>query len=165
MAAKPPAPGSISGDKLCALTGLTDRRHRQLAKDGFFPAPNLGEYQLTPTIQGLFRYYREQRERSKGKLGEEILARTVADRELAEIEVAKAKGLTLDARQVETVWTELLMAARRKWLQLPPKAGIRFLIFASAKDCEAWIEDEVRDILSELAAAPEYGKAKKEESE
>src|SRR5256885_3244989 len=31
--------GTISADRLCSLTGLTDRRHRQLAKEGYFPPP------------------------------------------------------------------------------------------------------------------------------
>jgi hypothetical protein len=49
----------IDAARLCVLTGLTDRRHRQLAKDGWFPAPNRGRYVLSTTLQGLFRYYRE----------------------------------------------------------------------------------------------------------
>lgn len=51
---------TISAEKLCALTGLTDRRHRQLAREGYFPSPSKGLYQLTPTIAGIFRYYRER---------------------------------------------------------------------------------------------------------
>lgn len=61
---------TITADRLCALTGLKDDRHRQLAKQGYFPAPKKGLYQLTVTLQGLFRYYREREEaKAVGKIG------------------------------------------------------------------------------------------------
>lgn len=68
MAETPQAPQTITAEKLCALSGLTDRRHRQLAAEGYFPPPIESMYQLAPTIQGLFRYYREHNTRTKEKL-------------------------------------------------------------------------------------------------
>lgn len=59
-----PDPQTITGEKLSALTGLTDRRHRQLAKEGWFPDPKKGEYLLAPTIKGMFNYYRSLAENS-----------------------------------------------------------------------------------------------------
>lgn len=53
---------TITADKLCALTGLTDRRHRQLAKAGYFPPPKNAEYDLALTVKGLFDYYRQTKE-------------------------------------------------------------------------------------------------------
>jgi hypothetical protein len=65
--AAPPDAKTIAAEALCALTGLTDRRHRQIAKAGYFPPPIRGQYQLTATLQGMFRYYRELRERGAAK--------------------------------------------------------------------------------------------------
>jgi hypothetical protein len=59
MAKKPEKAGLISSEKLCALCGLTDRRTRQLADQGYFPPPIRGQYQTSATISGLFRYYRD----------------------------------------------------------------------------------------------------------
>lgn len=53
-------PQLIPGDALAELTDRSDRRHRQLAQTGYFPAPANGEYELQPTITGLFNYYRER---------------------------------------------------------------------------------------------------------
>jgi hypothetical protein len=58
-------PQVISAEKLSALTGLSDKRHRQLAKDGYFPAPTDGEYLVSQTIAGLFKYFRENHHRQK----------------------------------------------------------------------------------------------------
>jgi hypothetical protein len=50
---------TITADNLCKLTGMTDRRHRQLAAQGFFPPPVKSMYLLSPTITGMFKYYRD----------------------------------------------------------------------------------------------------------
>lgn len=50
--------------QLARLSGLTDRRLRELASEGWFPKSVDGHYQLVPTIQGLLRFYRE-REQSR----------------------------------------------------------------------------------------------------
>jgi phage terminase Nu1 subunit (DNA packaging protein) len=50
---------TITASDLCTLTGLTDRRHRQLAAQGFFPPPLRGEYERDAVIAGMLRFYRE----------------------------------------------------------------------------------------------------------
>lgn len=49
---------TIDGKTLSDLTGLSDRRHRQLAEAGHFPPPTRGKYDLVATLKGLFKYYR-----------------------------------------------------------------------------------------------------------
>lgn len=51
---------TIRAEALCSLTGLTDRRHRQLAEQNYFPPPIRGAYQRDKTIAGLFKYFQEQ---------------------------------------------------------------------------------------------------------
>ncbi len=58
---------TISADILCSLTGLTDRRHQQIAKLGYFPPSVKGQYQLTATLQGMFKYYRELGQRRNNR--------------------------------------------------------------------------------------------------
>ncbi len=58
---------TISAERLAVLTGLTDRRARQIAKLGYFPPPIKSQYQLTATLQGMFKYYRELGERTRNK--------------------------------------------------------------------------------------------------
>lgn len=49
---------NIDGKTLSDLTGLSDRRHRQLAEAGHFPPPTRGRYETGATLKGLFKYYR-----------------------------------------------------------------------------------------------------------
>lgn len=64
---------TIHASQLEQLTGLTDRRLRQIAKLGFFPAPKGGVYPFASTLRGLFIYYRglNQNEMRQNKLMEE----------------------------------------------------------------------------------------------
>ncbi len=55
--------GTIDTTQLVRLSGLTDRRLRELAREGWLPAPNNGQYPLVGAIQGLLRYYRERDEK------------------------------------------------------------------------------------------------------
>lgn len=153
----------ISAEKLCALTGKTDRRHRQLAKDGYFPPPINGEYQLSPTIAGFLRYVREQAIRAKDTIGKEHLAKTTAERHMVELDLARARKELLPARDVERAWVHLLSEARAAWLQLPPKCAVAFPTWPDARACEAWVAQQVREILDELSANPRYERTHEEE--
>ena len=53
-------PGTITDTQLARLTGLTERRLRQLANEGWLPKPTERRYPLVEAISGLLRYYREQ---------------------------------------------------------------------------------------------------------
>lgn len=111
--ATPLQPQLISGDKLAALTGLTDRRHRQLAKESWFPSPSHGQYQLIPTLQGLFRYYRERgdAESPRGALMKAQQEGQALRNRLREFEVKQASSMLVpvdDAHEVIRVAFEPL---------------------------------------------------------
>lgn len=78
----------ISWQDLCALTGLTDRRHRQLAEQGYFPAPIRGHYRRRETVAGLFKYFQEQLTRRDDSLRVEQQKLTAVKRETAEENLA-----------------------------------------------------------------------------
>lgn len=110
------APQKITADKLCVLTGLTDRRHRQLADDGYFPAPVGGEYLLSATIQGLFRFYREGRKETRDEMAQEKIGLTRAQREAQERENRRRSGQLAEAADVIQLVHRFCFAARQKIL-------------------------------------------------
>jgi hypothetical protein len=79
----------ISAEKLCAYTGLTDRQHRNIAKNGFFPPPYKGQYQEEETITGLFKYLREQTKRAGEKARQTKQRLEDAKADMAEEELAE----------------------------------------------------------------------------
>lgn len=83
-------PDTIEAQDLASLTGLSDRRHRQLAERGYMPMPVRGVYKLRPAVAGIVKYY-QQRAKAEDPLRkarqEEIKSRT------------KLNNLTIAARQ------------------------------------------------------------------
>ena len=55
--------GTIPPSQLARLSGLSERRLRQLAAEGWFPRPTRSGYPLVPAIQGLLKFYRERDQR------------------------------------------------------------------------------------------------------
>lgn len=108
-----PDPQTIDADKLCALTGLTDRRHRQIADQGFFPPPTKGKYQLTPTIAGMFKYYREAYQRATQSLVEDKQVKLKREIELLELKIAEQQKKLVPVVMVERVWTGIANAIRQ----------------------------------------------------
>ena len=109
--------GTLTSEKLCALTGMTDRRHRQIAAEGFFPPPVKGEYQLSATIKGMFQYYRDQSKR-KTQTDEEIKGERLRKLKIANDaslrDLIPAEEVRLDVtRGFTELKTQLLVIPRR----------------------------------------------------
>jgi hypothetical protein len=85
---KQAAPGTISAEKLRALTGYTDRHHRDLANQGYYPQPDHGQYQATATLAGLFKYLREQLSKKNAGAAQAEERLKVAKADMAEEELA-----------------------------------------------------------------------------
>lgn len=110
----------ITADKLCAITGLTDRRHRQLASSGYFPPPVRGEYQLGPTLRGMFKFYRETLAKREVPPDEAVSAykaararRETAEADAAEVEAAVARKQVIPVAEVLALWQSVGFAIRR----------------------------------------------------
>jgi len=89
---KPPeseTDGTITAEQLCAITGLTDRRHRQLATQGYFPPPIKGRYQKEKVLVGVITHQRQLLQKKNDNLEKEKFAYTKAKREMAEEELAE----------------------------------------------------------------------------
>lgn len=109
---------TISAEKLTALTGLTDRRHRQLAQAGFFPPPVKGQYRMAATIQGMFRHYRQSLT-DRDALREAQTRESTARAEKIERENAEASGDTIRTAIMHRVIGNAFLPVRQRLLSLP----------------------------------------------
>lgn len=104
-------PATIPGPELCKLTDLTDSTHRQIARDGWIPAPTDGDYPFADTIRGMFAYLRREREQTPAKLA--ATRKATVDAELAEIELRRARNEVIETDTVFRVWETVSMAIKR----------------------------------------------------
>jgi hypothetical protein len=144
---------TIEADKLCHLTGLTDRRHRQLAKEGYFPPPLRGKYQLIRTLQGLFRYYREVQVKRTGRFEEERVGKMAADRRTAEVNLEKLLGALIETDTVYKAWETIISGAKQKFLALPNKIESQY---GNNPKLRKILEREVDELCSDLSKPPDY---------
>ena len=143
----------IAAETLCTLTGLSDRRHRQIAKDGYFPPPINGEYQFTATIQGMFRHYRELSKKRNSSIEGEKAKKLTAERKIEELKLARMMGNSLDAESVVRAWQGMVMISRQKFLGLENKVSGR-LGFSEQQRVE--LRKEIEEALEELSKRQNY---------
>lgn len=103
----------LTAERLCALTGLTDRRHRQIAAEGYFPHPTNGEYQAGPTIAGMFRYYREAYQKTSRTLAEDKRTKLQREIELLDLKIAEQNSELVPMAEVDRVWKSVCIAVRQ----------------------------------------------------
>lgn len=124
-------PGSIqhiSAEKLSLLTGLTDRRHRQLAADGWFPRPERGQYELVKTLQGMFRFYREAQLNTRDRINELKAGKLQRETEKIELEMQRMSGATVKFSEVNDFMFQVavkqkLLLYQRLHKQMPARAN------------------------------------------
>ena len=152
---------TISAEKLCALTGLTDRRHRQIASDGYFPPPIKSEYQLSATLQGLFRHFRELSKKRNSTTEDERRKKLTAERKIEELKLARMMGNALDADSVVSAWQGVIMVARQKLLGMENKVSGR-LGFDDFQRQE--LRREIEEALAELSKRQAYERIGEDET-
>lgn len=157
-------PEKCDVDLIVLLTGVSSRRIYKMAEEGKIPQRVDGLYPTMEILKTLFSYYRGKGE-GRTSLEEEKLAKMTAERERAELEVKKLKREVLPRKAVEKAWNFQLQAARAKWMQFPPKAALAFPQWVDSRACENWHEAEVKDLLTEFAASPDYDAPQDDEDE
>ncbi len=146
---------TIHADKLCALTGLTDRRHRQLAKAGYFPPPVMSEYQLAPTIKGMFQYYREQKDKQKNS--DERIKKARAEK--LELANEATKRDLIPAEEVRREVTRAFQELKGQLLIIPRRLGQPLALETDAVSVEEKINAEIVSVL-EARSVAELAKGK-----
>lgn len=78
-----------------------------------------------------------------------------ADASLAEIDLAKAQGLLLPAREVEKAWSDTVLRIRAKLLTVPKRVSNLLFDGMTVGDRETVVEEEIRETLSILSGEKE----------
>lgn len=154
MTARPHKPIAWTLNKASVEFGVDGKTLRmRLANAGQHPGPD-GKFTTRQLCDGLFGGERSERG-----------ARTKAERQLAELQFAKASMAVLPAQGVHRAWAHLLQGVRSRWLQLPARAVLAFSLWRDARAAEAWLEKEVESLLADLATNPDYSAPDEDDDE
>jgi hypothetical protein len=114
---------TISASDLAQALDVTTARIRQMAEEGTVVRSKRGRYDLIRSVRGYVKSVQERKLNqhsgtpASGDAGDYETNRarlTKAKAEMAEMEVSKMRGETLDAKAVEQVVGEMLMDAKSK---------------------------------------------------
>jgi hypothetical protein len=114
---------TISASDLARALDVTTARIRQMAEDGTVVRSKRGRYDLIRSVRGYVKSVQERKLNqhsgapASGEAGDYETNRarlTKAKADLAEMEVSKMRGETLDAKAVEQVVGEMLIDAKSK---------------------------------------------------
>lgn len=156
---------TISSANLEKLTGLTDRRHRQLAKEGYFPDPVVGQYKLIATMLGYQKYLKEKADEAYDDKEQEETGLIRAQRLYAEVRLQRARKEVIPAKSVYTTWSDMVVTARQQILAMPNKIAA---LLGTAKDAQERLEilkKSCNEVLENLSKAPTYKWSKEAEED
>jgi phage terminase Nu1 subunit (DNA packaging protein) len=132
---------------------LSERRVQQLAKEGLIPREGPGKYRLGSAVQAYVEYLR--RETVSGMsahgAGNEKMRLLKAKADLAELEVARVVGELVLARDVEALWSTLIVQFRNRMLSIPHRAAPLVVATQDAAEANKIVECLVLEALEELS--------------
>ena len=149
---------SVDVNTLANLFNLTTVWVQRLAKEGVITKPERGRYDLWPSIRGYVKHLQERRVNQwdngeeKGDWNAERTRLTRAKADMAEMQSAILKGTVHEAKAVESVWTDHLLACRAKLLAMPKKLAPRVHGVERLPAIEIEIEAAITEALNELAS-------------
>lgn len=145
--------GKIAWAELEGVTGLSDRRHRQLAKDGHFPAPDNGQYDLMAVIKGLLKFYRETHVSARTTLNDVKQENTVKKNRLLDLQIAKEERRMIPRADVDELLHHIGAMARTTLYQaleteLPPR--LDGMSASEIRPVTKAVADEICDAMKDI---------------
>lgn len=112
---------TISGTQLESLLRakgieLGDRRLRQLAKEGFFPEPDGGQYEFLATLVGLVKYFRDLKDKRSKEFEAQELRKITEQADEVAIRNATSRGELIETEAVYRYNEKIFVALKARLL-------------------------------------------------
>lgn len=148
-----------TAEQLADLFDLTKVRVHQLVTEGIVVKVERGVFDLMESVRGYVRFLKQRKVNQYDTVGDdpgdwqrERARLTRAKADMAEMQAAILKGTVHEAKAVESVWTDHLLACRAKLLSMPKKLAPRIHGVVKLTSIETEIDAAITEALNELAA-------------
>lgn len=143
--------------QVASILNLTPRRIQQLAKDGVLPKPERGRYNLVGCVRGYIAFLQKAVDTAKAKSAQPVIVdlqrerarKTAAEAELAELDVAKARGEWVAVSEFRRALQNVLEKEMARLRSLPIQLSWLGV------DVERAIDEEVERIVAEMSTFDE----------
>lgn len=141
---------------IAKLLMVSERRIQQLSADGVIPKSDRGRYELAPAVQGYIKFLQNRSvDTSSGAVdyhAEKALL-TKAQRQTAEVELARLTGEVAYISEFERTWAAKCAAIRQNCLNIPSRAVLQLLGCTDEKEFKQVLKAEITLALDTAAEA------------
>lgn len=149
---------TVSSSVLAGLFGLTDRRIRQLEKEGVIKKVARGRYSLQENIKSYISHIKanadlkeKNTEENKVDYDEEHALLERRKREKIEIELAAMRGTMHYSEDVQRVMNDMLANFKAKILAFPSKSAPSLITLKNVADIQESLQVQMIEVLEELS--------------
>ena len=146
--------------ELADYLGLSDRRIRQLFKQGVVIKSKRGKYDLKASIKSYLNFLRSKDEEAKknesleklkiSKEAETLMHERLKKRK-TELQVLQLEKKMHTSEDVEFFWNAMVMTAKSKITAIPVKCAPLLLGIEDRREAQAILKREIDAVLNELA--------------
>ncbi len=144
--------------KVSQACNITIQRVGQLVAEGM-PKEGRGKYDLGKCMIWYIRYLQKALERravptpdgNYTQMGDVKVRSVLADAEMKELELAKARGQLVPLLEVEAKWSEIVLAAKARILTTPARIAAELVGETSRNLIQAKIEKALKEAMAQLA--------------
>lgn len=148
--------GTLSTAQLADLLMITSRRVQQLTDEGVIPKVSRGKYELIPAVQGYVRFLQERtngHNASPADYHAEKARLTKAQADLAELELAKARGEVAPIPDIEREWSRKFAVLRSNVMNVAQRVATQLLGETNEQRFKSVLRAELTDALERTAEA------------
>lgn len=148
----------VTEAELAEYLGLSDRRIRQLFKDGIVIKSQRGKYDLKASIQGYLKFLRDKEKNKDEKIetlklskeAESLMHERLRKRK-TELIVQQMERKLHTAEDVEYFWNTMALAVKSRLTSIPVKVAPQLVGIEDRKEIQSILKREVSDALNEIA--------------
>tara|TARA_R110002110_G_scaffold12120_4_gene57606 strand:- start:137 stop:667 length:531 start_codon:yes stop_codon:yes gene_type:complete len=139
-------------ETMARLCDLSKRRVQQLVAEGVIPKNDEGRYYLEEAIPAYIKFLKDKSIKPGIISLDKVRARkTLADAEMAEIDLSVRRGELVEVKDVLRDWLEQIGSCKSKLLNIPSKLAPIVAVEDSNSVCQSLIEVQIHEALNELS--------------
>ena len=148
----------VTEHELSEYLNVSDRRIRQLAKDGIAIKVKKGRYDLKQSISNYINFIKSNNKNNNetleklkiSKQAEELMHEKLKKRK-TELLVLQMEKKLHSAEDVESIWNTMIFAAKSKITSIPTKVAPVLVGIEDAKEIQSILRREINDVLNDIA--------------
>ena len=153
-----------SQGEIAALLGCTNANVTHVMREGVFSVDKKGNLPREEITMKIVRWLQDKARKKTTDLDDKKEKLRI-EKELLQIQLDKAKGVTLEAVEVERAWANIVQLCKGRLLRIPNKLAPRIPFCKNEREIEAEIQKEIDESLHELSRDPDYEAEKIEQQD